>query len=468
MSSIAGLLDLARSTLLADQTALSATANNVANQNTPGYTAERVNWSAGDTVTLTGQGGQAESSPAAPNIATQSLRDRVLEQRVQQGTQSQAESSTRASVLSSIEGVFSLGGAKNTGSTQLGTTLDALFASFASFASSPGSVPARQAVIAAAGAVVSAFNAAANGLTQISNGINGELSNSASLVNGLTANIASLNARIGALSPNSDAGGLEDQRQGAIAQLSQYVGLNQVRTESNGITLTTTSGILLVAGDQSFALHTSVVGANTVVTGTGGTGQTLTGGSIGGSLLAQTQDIVAVSTALDALAFRVGNAINNANQAGITMTGSGGTLIFSLPATVTGAAGAMGMNSTNPVVLAAAAVGEGATGNTNANLLAGLNQLPDGSGATVSDQLAAMLGSVGGLSAALKTQTDVQTASLTQLTTQRDSISGVNLDTEASNLTQYQRAYEAAAKLFSIVDTLLAASINLGTLTTVS
>jgi flagellar hook-associated protein 1 FlgK len=38
----------------------------------------------------------------------------------------------------------------------------------------------------------------------------------------------------------------------------------------------------------------------------------------------------------------------------------------------------------------------------------------------------------------------------------------VSLDQEAANLTQYQRSYEAAAHVFSIVNTLLASAINLG------
>ena len=52
------------------------------------------------------------------------------------------------------------------------------------------------------------------------------------------------------MSPNGDAGVLEDQRQSAIAQLSQYIGLDQIGTQQNGITLTTSSGEVLVAGDQ--------------------------------------------------------------------------------------------------------------------------------------------------------------------------------------------------------------------------
>jgi len=54
------------------------------------------------------------------------------------------------------------------------------------------------------------------------------------------------------------------------------------------------------------------------------------------------------------------------------------------------------------------------------------------------------------------------------LTSQRNSLSGVSLDEEAGNLTQYQRSYEAAAKVFSIVDALMASALNLGVPTSVS
>ena len=57
---------------------------------------------------------------------------------------------------------------------------------------------------------------------------------------------------------------------------------------------------------------------------------------------------------------------------------------------------------------------------------------------------------------------------MTQLTSQRDSLSGVSLDEEASNRTQYQRSYEAAAKVFSIVDSIMASALNLGVETTVT
>ncbi len=125
------------------------------------------------------------------------------------------------------------------------------------------------------------------------------------------------------------------------------------------------------------------------------------------------------------------------------------------------------MNAT-PTSLANAGTGEGATGNTNANALAALANATDASGQTISGNLGALLSQVGSKSAGLQEQNTSQQASLTQLTTQQSSISGVDLDTEASNLTLYQRSYQAAAQVLTIVDQLMAASINLGTESAVS
>jgi flagellar hook-associated protein 1 FlgK len=78
------------------------------------------------------------------------------------------------------------------------------------------------------------------------------------------------------------------------------------------------------------------------------------------------------------------------------------------------------------------------------------------------------MGQIGNAAAAAKADNTVQQATLSQLTTQRNALSGVSLDEEAANLTNYQRAYEAAAKIFSIVDQMMATALNLGVPTSVS
>jgi len=49
------------------------------------------------------------------------------------------------------------------------------------------------------------------------------------------------------------------------------------------------------------------------------------------------------------------------------------------------------------------------------------------------------------------------------LTTQRASASGVNTDTEMTNLLQFQKAYEASAELISTVNEMLSTLVNMKT-----
>ena len=51
---------------------------------------------------------------------------------------------------------------------------------------------------------------------------------------------------------------------------------------------------------------------------------------------------------------------------------------------------------------------------------------------------------------------------LQQLEDQRGSISGVSLDEEAAHIVQYQRAYEAAARIVTTVDQMLETVIHMG------
>jgi flagellar hook-associated protein 1 FlgK len=126
------------------------------------------------------------------------------------------------------------------------------------------------------------------------------------------------------------------------------------------------------------------------------------------------------------------------------------------------------MTTTDPNAVAAAGPGEGSAGNTNATALADLSNANVAGGQTASGFLASFLGQIGNDSSAATTNNSAQQATLTQLTTQRDSLSGVSLDEEASNLTQYQRAYQAAAQVFNIANSIMASALNLGVETSVT
>lgn len=468
MGSLIALLDISRQSLLDNQAALNIVSNNVANQNTPGYTREVATWQTEDSVNINGI-----SIGIGASISAVSQRDRVLEQRVQQQTQVQSQSAALSTALTQIEDIFGLSATTTSAaSSSLGTSIDSFFNSFSTLASNPSDSTIRQSVLSIANTLAGTFNSVSSQLSTISSSLDQQVGTIVGQVNSLTATIASLNQKISSLSPNADAATLEDQRQQAISQLSQYVGLNQITTENNGIALTTSSGAVLVSGGTSYPITTSNIGGSTHILAGAGTQQdvtaTLTGGQLGGILDARDQQIPAFQSQLDQLAFAIGTAVNQQNQQGLDANGNPGQAIFNLPATAAGAAASISVATTNPQAVAAAATGEGSSGNSNATALSKLATTNIVSGETASGFLAAFIGQVGNAAASASTNSTAQQATLAQLTTQVNSLSGVSLDEEAANLTQYQRAYEAASKVFTIVDTLLANAINLGEQTTVS
>jgi len=466
MASLTSLSDLSAGALAADQAALNATANNVANQNTVGYTRQVVDFEPTDTVTINSTSNYAQ----APTITTNSQRSRVLEQAVQLATQAQSSTASQSSVLSAIQNVFAISSSSTaSATTPIGTALNSFFSSLTALSANPSDAPTQQAVISAAGNLADAFNSAASQLSQIAISIGTQLSSTAPLVNSLTQDIASLNTRIAAQDPNSDAGTLEDQRQNDLAQLSQYIGFDQIKTQNNGIDLTTTGGTSLVLGSASFNI--SVTPASTGYSVLDSAGNDISagiqGGSIGGLLSAQSVDLPNALTGLNSIALNLGNAVNAQNAAGVTASGTAGGSLFSGVGTVAGEAGSL-TAVTSISALASATAGEGTSGNTNAQALAALGTATNASGQTFSGVYASLLSSVGNAAANATTANTSQQTVLTNATTQRDSYSAVSLDEEASNLTNYQRSYEAAAKLFSIVDQLMTSAINLGQETTVS
>ena len=287
-------------------------------------------------------------------------------------------------------------------------------------------------------------------------------------MNTLTATIASLNQQIASISPNRDAGTLEDQRQAAIAQLSQYVGLDQISTENNGITLTTSNGGVLVSGGNSYAMHDFADGwYESCAVRRAGCDDEITGGPLGGVIAARETELPTVSSALDSLAYGIGTQVNQLNVQGVDGNGNPGQPCSRFRAELRG-----GCCDCRGYDRSADGCGcwvrRGSAGNTNAQALAGISTANIAGGKTADAYYASMLAQIGNATATATTNNTPQQATLTQLTTQRDSLSGVSLDDEAANLTQYQRSYQAAAKVFTIVDTMMASALNLGEQTTVS
>ena len=142
------------------------------------------------------------------------------------------------------------------------------------------------------------------------------------------------------------------------------------------MTLTTSGGQVLVSGVTSYALATTQVNGTTRVSGEccGSVDITseISGGQLGGAIQAWDLELPAVSTALDTMANAIATNVNQLNMQGLDGNGNPGQAVFSISAGGAGSAASIAVISSDPQSLAAAAVGEGSLGNTNAQALADL------------------------------------------------------------------------------------------------
>ncbi len=452
MGSLSSSMWIASEALGADQGAIDATANNIANENTPGYSRE--------VPVLTEEAPTVEGNITYGNGVElqqiQSITDQVLQIQIADQNSQQSSAQTQYNALQQVQTLFS------STTSGIGADFTAFFNSLSALSTDPASMADRQTVLTSAQTLASDFNSAETNLDAIQSGLNQSVSQNVTQINTLTQQIAQLNIQVGEMQKlGQDPGNVGDQETQLIQQLSQLTTVNQIQTE-NGLTLTTGNGTPLVVGGQSFALGTTN-GPNgmTDVTAQGqDITSTLTGGSLGGNLEVRDTAIPGLLSQLDTLASQFSTSINAAQAKGYDLNGNAGQPLFTDTAGA-GAAGNLTLAITDPSLIAASSDGtQGSNGNV-ANLLAVQTQaLPSGESPT--DTYANLVAQTGNLTSQANAEVTASTANLNQLNNQLGSISGVNVDEETTNLMNYQRAYEAAARVVSTVDELTQSILDMG------
>ena len=100
--------------------------------------------------------------------------------------------------------------------------------------------------------------------------------------------------------------------------------------------------------------------------------------------------------------------------------------------------------------------------NTNALALAQLQNSNLIDGGQLGAGYASVVSQVGTMTANAQADQQNQQTILNSAVTAQSSLSGVNLDEEASKLMQYQQQYQAAAKIISIASTLFNQILSIG------
>ncbi len=416
MSGLYGSLSVALSALLVSQQALETSANNVANANTPGYSRQRTVLTPGDPVVL----GGLSIGTGVLIQKLESLRDPILELRLNQETQNQGQLDATLGALQQVQVGF-------TGTDSgIGDSITKFFDSLQQLSIDPTNLSLRQAVLTAAGNLATNFNTASHSLQAQSTNLDLNVVQTVAQINSLTTQIAALNKQIA--------------------------------------NLETSNGTALVAQDRSFQLTTQVTagGIHKVLAGTVDITALVTSGKLGGLLDVRDKRIPTFQTNLDQLAAGLATALNTANRAGFDLNGAVGIDLFVPPPVGgVGAAASLSVAIADPALVAASSDG---TPGSNGNLavLSAVRDQAVAGGKKPLDFYSAVLFQVGSDTANALADSNASQLILRQLQDQRASVSGVSLDEEASNIIRYQSAYQAAARVVTTVSTMLDLAVNLG------
>ena len=434
---------------------MAVSSNNIANVNTPGYTREVANLEEAPPV----QFGNLSYGGGVELSSIQSIRDNVLQLRLNQETQAQGKLNTFTNGMNQIQTLVN-----EDAGTGLQSLLSNFFNSFQTLASDPTNSGDRQAIIGAAQSLAAGFNQTASSLVEQQQNADQGVAQTVQQINQITSQIATLNDEIATTAgAGLNTNSFEDQRDQLITQLSGLVDVQTVQANGNSITLTTNGGTELVVGNQSFNLQTAAngtTGFQDVFAQGSDITSSIQSGTLAADIQLRDQEIPSIQSKLDTLAYNLENSVNTQNAAGFDLNGNHGANIFQAPTVVTGAALNMAVSITDPNGIAAS--GDGTQGdNANATALANLQNQNIVSGQNPLTFYAGIVSQIGNDAATASTQLSGSNLLIQQLSDQISAESGVSLDEEGANLIQYQNAYAAASKVATVVDNLYQTAIGM-------
>lgn len=445
--SFAGLR-IGASGLSVSQRALETAAHNVANANTVGYSRQRVESSTADPLIrhrgpfgpgATGQGVTVDAVTRATDaLVTANFRE----------TSAQLSSwSARADFFSRAEQVL---GPLDNGASQ---ALTDFWNSWEALSVSPESMTSRDQVLDAGRRVAGSLNDAHRRMSNLRADVELGMVATVSAANDLIDEIAQLNAQVKAARARGDTpNDLLDSRDIALAELTRLTGAQTV-FQHDGDARVTLDGLPLIEGNRATKLE---------VTGTPGTvvwqdsgAPAVLGGQLGSLVELAGPGTDDLLTRIDEIATELRDVVNTAHQAGFGLDGVSGRDFFS----GTGAADLTIAGSLSNSMVAASASGNAADGN-HALAMGGLRSATGTSGLTVVELVNAMQGTLGLEASHSANQRDLAAIVVNDANRTLADVSGVSTDEELTDMLRYQRAYEASARVITVVDELLDRLIN--------
>lgn len=452
--SIASILNNGVKGLNATQVATQASANNVANAATVGYTRRTTQIQPGHSL--------------ISNSGTKRVVEPFIEKRLLGAKSSFGEASAQTNAVGVLDNVFA------EGAGSIGDALDAFQVSMAHLGARPEDASTRQEVLSTASNLTTAFGNASAQLKTAKAEANQAVSSALTQVNDRLHQIAGLGSEIQkAEISGEEASELRDQRDVLIGEVAQRVPVT-VLDQGNG------QISLMLGGSHQLVTPDGKVGELSAVVGDGGNmriQKTVAGalvdvtdqvksGSVGGQLKARAGALTEAEKKLDQLANDITNAYNGVHKAGFGTDGAGGRNLFAEQPSVSGSAENFAVSidvMDQPGNIAAASTATTTpSDNRNALALASVASAPLAfGGETVMDALASLIGYSGGIVQNAQQTESFSSGALQQVEALHQSVSGVSSDEEMVEMMKHQRAYQMALKVISVADEMMSSLLNI-------
>ncbi|MGY1805618.1 flagellar hook-associated protein FlgK [Blastococcus sp. SYSU D00922] len=452
-------LNAATTALWAQRRALDVTGQNIANVNTEGYSRQRVD--------LQAIGGSVVPAffSTSPGIGAgvnaddvMRIRDAFLEGRGHTEHANSARLVVEADTLEQVETAF-----REPGDTGIQSLLADMWDGWADVAKDTKTDAPRTQVLERLQTLVGGIQFSSASLDAQWGQTRENLDVLVKDVNAAAATVAELNKAIRvAKQADLPANDLSDRRDLLVMKLADQIGAT-IRPGEYGSVDVVVGGMSLVSGSSANELAVAGPTDPALVTPTdmprivtkAGNYPVTASGTAGGQLSALTTLIPEYRKQLDDIAAGLVTGLNAVHTTGFDRNGDPGGAILSGTTAAT-----LAVVITDPKKIAASSVaptgGVPALDNGIADKIAQMRHDAAGTDATYRKMIVGL-----GVQAAVAIRNqDIQAVITTQVDAARESVAGVNIDEEMTNMLSFQHAYSAASRMVTAIDETLDVLIN--------
>ncbi|MDD5529917.1 MAG: flagellar hook-associated protein FlgK [bacterium] len=454
MISLSQILDIGKKSLSSHQYALSVTGQNIANVNTPGYSRQRPIFESDMPMDIT-------PGPVGTGVKIEDIeriRDQLVDAQVKDQLSQVGEWDKSSMLLTEIESILN-----EPTDTGLSKIISDFFNAWSDVSNSPEETGPRRVLAAKAGTLSETFHRLKEQLQGSITNINKEVEYKTDIINTKAGQIAQLNAQI----VKSESGGqiandLRDKRDTIVNELSSLADIQTVESDDGSLAVYVNYRVIVD--------RTNTVELTTEMTDRAGVkmldimynGEKLEpqSGELHATLYVRDEQIPEYIEKLDTLANSIITGVNDIHRSGYGLDGTTTKSFFS--GTDASSISVSSAIMSDLSLIAASSTGAPGSGNTALQLskLASSLTMNDGK-STFADFYSSTVAEIGSTSETAAIMLDNENALLSQLENYQDSVSGVSLDEEYTNMINYQHGYEAAAKIVTMADGLFSTILGM-------